>query len=83
MAGIRGEYLYNIEGEIIGATGSLLASMKNKANNPNFYKEIALKAQESWAANGRKPRGFEHDPDLARRAGAVGGKISRRTKREN
>lgn len=60
--------------------GGKLAAAKNKANNPNFYKEIALKAQESWAANGRKPRGFEHNPELARRAGAIGGTISRRRK---
>ena len=60
--------------------GGLKAAAKNKANNPNFYQEIALKAQESWAANGRKPRGFEARPDIAKLAGQRGGTISRRRK---
>lgn len=63
--------------------GGKKAAAKNKANNPNFYRDIALKAQESWARNGRKPRGFAADPDLARRAGAVGGRISKRRKVES
>jgi general stress protein YciG len=41
-------------------------------------REMALKAQESWKKNGRKPRGFAFDKDLAREAGARGGRISRR-----
>lgn len=59
--------------------GGQKAAAKNKANNPNFYKEIALKAQESWQKNGRKPRGFAHSLELAQRAGKTGGTVSRRT----
>ena len=58
--------------------GGKLAAKKNLANNPNFYREIALKAQESWDRNGRKPRGFAANRELARTAGAKGGSISRR-----
>jgi uncharacterized protein len=58
--------------------GGLKAAAKNKERNPNFYKEIALKAQESWARNGRLPRGFSARPDIAVTAGSKGGSISRR-----
>lgn len=51
------------------------------AKDPDYYKKIALKSQEAWDRNGRKPRGFEYDNDLAVRAGAIGGKKSRRKKR--
>lgn len=59
--------------------GGLKAAAKNKAKDPDFYKKIALKTQASWERNGRKPRGFSANPDLARIAGAKGGKISRKT----
>ena len=51
------------------------------AKDPDYYKKIALKSQEAWDKNGRKPRGFEYDRDLAVRAGAIGGTKSRRKKR--
>lgn len=62
--------------------GGLKAAQKNLAKDPDFYRKIALKAQESWKLNGRKPRGFAVNRDLARLAGAKGGRISRRNKRE-
>ena len=62
--------------------GGLKAAKKNLAKDPDFYRKIALKAQKAWEENGRKPRGFAANPELARIAGAKGGKISRRTKKE-
>ncbi len=58
--------------------GGLKARDKNLAKDPDFYRKIALQSQESWKANGRKPRGFAYDPELARIAGTKGGTISRR-----
>lgn len=56
------------------------AAAINKQNDPDFYRKIALKAQESWKKNGRKPRGFAEDPERASWAGRKGGYISRRGK---
>ena len=59
--------------------GGIQAAIKNKERHgQDFYQRIALLAQESWKRNGRKPRGFAADPELAREAGAKGGSISRR-----
>lgn len=58
--------------------GGQKAAAKNLAKDPDFYRKIALKAQEKWKANGRKPRGFAYDPELARVAGAKGGRASRK-----
>lgn len=51
------------------------------AKDPDYYKKIALKSQEAWDRNGRKPRGFACDPERAKVAGAIGGAKSRRKKR--
>lgn len=63
--------------------GGLKARDKNLAKDPDFYKKIALKAQESWERNGRKPRGFAADRELASLAGQKGGYISRRGPTKN
>lgn len=64
------------------AAGGLKAAAKNKANDPDFYRKIALKAQESWKKNGRVPRGFSvMTPEERSRAGSIGGRISRRRPR--
>jgi general stress protein YciG len=60
--------------------GGLKCAQINLAKNPNHYRDIALKAQESWAKNGKKPRGFSCDKERARLAGAKGGKTSSRKK---
>lgn len=61
--------------------GGYKASLTNKKKyGDDFYAKIALKAQEAWAANGRKPRGFAANKALAQRAGAIGGRRSRRGK---
>ena len=55
--------------------GGLKAAMKNKAKDPDFYAKIGRKGGQ----NGRTG-GFAANPELARIAGAKGGRISRRRK---
>lgn len=55
--------------------GGQKAAAKNLARNPNFYAEIGAKG----GANGHSG-GFAANPELARIAGAKGGKKSRRKK---
>lgn len=54
-------------------TGGLLAAKKNKANHgEDYYVKIGAKG-------GKAPGGaFKWDKELARRAGAIGGRVSRR-----
>lgn len=60
--------------------GGKLAAITSKAKyGENFYREIALKSQEAWRNNGRKPRGFSvMSPEKLSAAGVKGGIISRR-----
>lgn len=58
--------------------GGLKAAAKNLAKDPNFYAKIGKKGGQ----NGRTG-GFAANPELARIAGAKGGRISRRTKKTN
>lgn len=55
--------------------GGQLAAEKNKLNDPDFYARIG-------ALGGAKGRtgGFFNNRELARKAGAIGGRISRRGK---
>lgn len=53
--------------------GGLKAAAKNKANDPNFYSRIGA----IGGKNGRTG-GFHANPELARIAGAKGGRISKR-----
>jgi len=55
--------------------GGRKAAMKNLAKDPNFYAKIGQKGGK----NGRTG-GFAANPELARIAGAKGGRISRRKK---
>ena len=59
-------------------TGGLKTAAINKAKDPLFYVKIGAKGQKAWRENGRKPRGFAANKDLARRAGSIGGTISSR-----
>lgn len=62
--------------------GGAKAALTNKAKyGEDFYKGIALKAREAWEQNGRKPRGFSVNRELARTAGAEGGRNSKRPKK--
>lgn len=53
--------------------GGRKARDTNKANNPNFYREIG-----KLGGTVGRTGGFWADRELARRAGAIGGKISKR-----
>ncbi len=55
--------------------GGLKAAAKNKAKDPNFYAKIGKKGGERGHTGG-----FAANPELARIAGAKGGRISRRRK---
>lgn len=55
--------------------GGLKAAAKNLQKDPNFYAKIGAKG----GRNG-KTGGFAANPELARIAGAKGGRISRRKK---
>lgn len=70
--------LFNKKGafEMAGTvTGGKKAAAKNLAKDPNFYAKIGKKGGH----NGRTG-GFAANPELARIAGAKGGRISRRRK---
>ena len=56
--------------------GGLKAAQKNLQKDPSFYAKIGAKG----GRNGRTG-GFAANPELARIAGAKGGRISRRTKK--
>ena len=56
--------------------GSKLAAQKNLAKDPDFYKKIGQKG----GVNGHTG-GFASNRELAKVAGAKGGRISRRTKK--
>ena len=60
--------------------GGQKAAAKNLERDPDFYRKIALKSQEAWARNGKTPRGFAYNNEIAKLAGAKGGSISRRRK---
>jgi len=53
--------------------GGLKAAAKNLANDPDFYKRIGQKGGRNGNSGG-----FAANPELARIAGAKGGRISRR-----
>lgn len=57
--------------------GGKKAAETNKANDPDFYKKIG---QKGGSVNHRATRAFVLDKSLARRAGAIGGSVSRRKK---
>jgi hypothetical protein len=60
--------------------GGKKTAKKLLAEDPDYYRKRGREAQKAWKKNGKKPRGFAFDRDLARKSGAIGGRISRRTK---
>ena len=56
--------------------GGLKAAQKNISKDPNFYAKIGAKGGKNCRTGG-----FAANPQLARVAGAKGGRISRRTKK--
>jgi len=55
--------------------GGQKAAAKNLQSDPNFYAKIGAKGGKNGTTGG-----FAANPDLARIAGAKGGRISRRRK---
>ena len=59
--------------------GAAKAAQTNKERNgEDFYQRIGKLSNAGWEKNGRKPRGFAANPELARVAGRRGGLKSRR-----
>ena len=59
--------------------GGKRASQTNKERHgEDFYQRIGKLSNASWEKNGRKPRGFAANPELARIAGRKGGLKSRK-----
>ena len=56
--------------------GGKKAALKNLQRDPNFYAKIGSKGGQNGHTGG-----FAANPELARVAGAKGGRISRRTKK--
>lgn len=54
--------------------GGLKAKLKNLEKDPDFYKNIGRIGGKKVGAG---PKGFAADRELARRAGRIGGTISR------
>ncbi len=77
FAGFLCGNLFNLEENQMAGTkaGGLKAAMKNKAKDPDFYAKIGRKGGQNGHTGG-----FAANPDLARIAGAKGGRISRRRK---
>lgn len=75
MAGIKGHYIYDTDGNIIGATGAKLAALTNKKEHgEDFYK---VNGRLGGAVKGVK-KGFATNVEVAKRAGALGGRNSKR-----
>ena len=61
------------------ARGGKRAAQTNKERHgEDFYQRIGKLSNAGWEKNGRKPRGFAANPELARIAGVRGGRKSRR-----
>ena len=83
MAGIKGEYIYNKLGEVIGATGGKLAALKNLASDPDFYRKAGkkggmVKGTASGFASLKVGKDGLSGRERASIKGAIGGTISRR-----
>lgn len=61
--------------------GGQKAAKTNKANNPDFYKLIGAMGGSKGAKDG-VVKGFAANHELARLAGAKGGKLSKRTSKK-
>ena len=61
--------------------GKRAAQTNKERHGEDFYRRIGKLSNASWEKNGRKPRGFAANPELARVAGRRGGLKSRRGKK--
>ncbi len=62
------------------AGGKRAAQTNKERHGEDFYQRIAKLSNASWEKNGRMPRGFAANPELASLAGKKGGAISRHRK---
>ena len=60
------------------AGGAKTAATNKERYGEDFYQRIGKLSNASWEKNGRKPRGFAANPELASAAGIIGGRKSRR-----
>lgn len=60
--------------------GGLKAAAKNLQRDPDFYVKIGAKGGSATYKSHGILKGFAANPELARKAGRKGGKISRRGK---
>ena len=58
--------------------GKRAAQTNKERHGEDFYQRIGKLSNASWEKNGRKPRGFAANPELARAAGRKGGLKSRK-----
>lgn len=58
--------------------GKRAAQTNRERHGEDFYQRIGKLSNASWEKNGRKPRGFSANPELARIAGRRGGLKSRK-----
>lgn len=63
-------------------TGGQRGAASIKARDPDFYKRIGAAGGKKGKKDGTV-KGFAANPELARRAGIKGGRISRRGKKVN
>ena len=61
--------------------GKRAAQTNKERHGEDFYQKIGKLSNASWEKNGRKPRGFAANPELARAAGRKGGLKSRKGKK--
>lgn len=85
MAGIKGEYIYDKEGKIIGATGGKLAGLVNKERHgSDYYSRIGKIGGQRGRGGGFASEVIGKDgltgSERAREAGRLGGLKSRRRK---
>lgn len=72
---VKTEDGFNMAGTLEG--GRKAAEKNKKLYGEDFYKKMAIKANESWVKNGKKPRGFAAN----KKAASMAGKKSKRTKK--
>lgn len=58
--------------------GKRAAQTNKERHGEDFYQRIGKLSNASWEKNGRKPRGFAANRELARSAGRQGGLKSRK-----
>jgi general stress protein YciG len=81
MAGISGTYIYDKEGNVIGATGAKLAAFRNLQRDPDFYRTIGKRGGTNGVGKGGFKYMAENDPERLRALSIKGGTKSRKNKK--